>query len=281
MLQITELNKRFGDIRAVRDVSFHIGRGEFVGLLGPNGAGKTTAINMITGRFAPDSGSIVIDGGGDASSPDVRRKIGVASQELAFYPELSAETNLRFFGKLYGLSGRSLSDRVKTVLDEVGLWERRKGKSESFSGGMKRRLNLAIAMVHDPEILLLDEPTVGVDPQSRNAIFETIRRLHGEGRTILYTTHYMEEAQRLCDRVAIIDQGRFLTIDTVGNLLKKHATVSTVTVERKEATEEIETPDPRTILGEILADPTVESVRVERGNLESVFLSLTGRRLRD
>lgn len=146
---------------------------------------------------------------------------------------------------------------------------------------MKRRLNLAIAMVHDPEILLLDEPTVGVDPQSRNAIFETIRRLHGEGRTILYTTHYMEEAQRLCDRVAIIDHGRLLTIDTVDNLLKKHATVSTVTVERKEATEEIETPDARAVLGEILADPTVESVRVERGNLESVFLSLTGRRLRD
>ena len=236
---------------------------------------------MITGKFAPDSGSVVIDGYDDASRPGVRRKIGVASQELAFYPELSAETNLRFFGKLYGLSGRGLSDRVKTVLEEVGLWERRKGKSETFSGGMKRRLNLAIAMVHDPEILLLDEPTVGVDPQSRNAIFETIRRLHGEGRTILYTTHYMEEAQRLCDRVAIIDHGRLLTIDTVGNLLKKHATVSTVTVERKEATEEIETPDARTVLGEILADPTVESVRVERGNLESVFLSLTGRRLRD
>ena len=281
MLQITDLNKRFGDIHAVRDIAFEIGRGEFVGLLGPNGAGKTTTINMITGKFAPDSGSIVIDGRGDASSPDVRRKIGVASQELAFYPELSAETNLRFFGKLYGLSGRGLSGRVKTVLDEVGLWDRRKGEN-----GVLFRWHEAAA-----EPCYRHGPRPGHSPArrayrgGRSAIAQRDFRNHPpasrRGRTILYTTHYMEEAQRLCDRVAIIDHGRLLTIDTVDNLLKKHATVSTVTVERKEATQEIETPDPRAVLGDILADPTVESVRVERGNLESVFLSLTGRRLRD
>lgn len=280
MLKLEGLRKSFGTLIAVDGLSLEIRRGEVFGLLGPNGAGKTTTINLALGQLKPDAGSVMLDGGTPTVAA-VRRKIGVAPQALALYDELSAEENLRFFGKLYGLRGPELKRRVGAVLELVGLAERRRGRAGTFSGGMKRRLNLAIALVHEPTLLLLDEPTVGVDPQSRNAIFELVRRLHTDGCTIVYTTHYMEEAQRLCDRVGIIDHGRLLALDAVERLLAQHGGRSTVIAERVGAEERIETADVKAELLRVLADPTVMAVRTERANLETVFLSLTGRSLRD
>jgi ABC-2 type transport system ATP-binding protein len=281
MIRLNGVRKTFGSLVAVDGLSLDIRAGEIFGLLGPNGAGKTTTINMIIGQFLPDAGTVQIDGGGSPTESAVRRKIGVAPQALAVYEDLTAEQNVRFFGQLYGLRGRVLQERVAAVLDLVGLHERRRGRVRTFSGGMQRRLNLAIALVHDPRVLLLDEPTAGVDPHSRHAIFEFVERLNAEGRTVLYTTHYMEEAQRLCHRVAIMDNGRILALDTVDGLIAAHGRASTVIVERRTGEERIETADPKAELVRVLAQREVLGVRVERPSLESVFLSLTGRRLRD
>jgi ABC-2 type transport system ATP-binding protein len=250
-VRVDSLRKRFGSVTAVDGVSFEIAAGETFGLLGPNGAGKTTTIGMIVGALGPDEGRVSVDGEDDPTRPALRRRIGVAPQALALYQELTAEENLAFFGSLYGLAGSSLRDRVEWALDFAGLADRRRGRVKTFSGGMQRRLNLVCGLLHDPPVILLDEPTVGVDPQSRNAIFESIERLKREGRTILYTTHYMEEAERLCDRVAIMDQGRILALDTVEGLLRAHGA------------------------------PPREIVVIDRSNLEAVFLHLTGRSLRD
>src|SRR5712692_7911384 len=215
MLQATDLRKSFGATSAVAGVSLAVDPGEIVGLLGPNGAGKSTTISMICGLVKPDGGTVTIAGepvGEDAAA--VKRGIGLVPQEISLYEDLSALGNLELFGALYGLEGSVLAERIHAALELVGLADRAKAKPATFSGGMKRRLNIACALVHDPDVLLLDEPTVGVDPQSRNAIFANIEALRGRGKAIVYTTHYMEEAERLCDRIVIMDHGRVIASGT-------------------------------------------------------------------
>ncbi len=239
------LAKSFGDVLAVDDVSFEIIGQEIFGLLGPNGAGKTTTIRMLSTVLPPDAGDVAIGGHSVTREPDrVHRLIGVCPQELALYPELSANDNLVFFGRMAGLSGSDAKSVAAENLALVGLSDRAKDKVEKFSGGMKRRVNIAIALMARPKLLFLDEPTVGIDPQSRNHIFETVLRLRDEGMTVLYTTHYMEEADRLCDRIAVMDGGRLIAIDTPHNLKAS------------------------------IGDPAEVT-------LEEVFLKLTGRSLRD
>jgi ABC-2 type transport system ATP-binding protein len=281
MLTLKDVTKRYGATVAVDGLSLEIGRGEIFGLLGPNGAGKSTTVHLAVGLIAPDGGEVSMAGAGSPEQPAVRKKIGVATQALSLYELLSADENLQFFGRLYGLDGAKLRERVTWSLGFVGLLDRRGDRVRTYSGGMKRRLNLAAAVLHDPEMILLDEPTVGVDPQSRNLIFENIQALHAEGRTIVYTTHYMEEAARLCDRVAIIDQGKLLALDTVPKLIAAHGGASILIVETPEGERRIETHDPVAALNKAAAESTVTSFHVERATLEQVFLNLTGRKLRD
>jgi ABC-2 type transport system ATP-binding protein len=223
MLRVEQLCKHYGDRLALDAVSFAIASGETVGLLGPNGAGKTTAIALISGIARPDRGQVSLNGvrvTQDANA--LKRRVGLVPQDLALYEELSAWANLELFGGLYGLGTARLLERANDALALVGLSARRNDLVKTFSGGMKRRLNIAGALLHDPELILLDEPTVGVDPQSRNAIFENLEALKRRGKTLLYTTHYMEEAERLCDRVLILDHGRILADDSVANLLQQY-----------------------------------------------------------
>jgi ABC-2 type transport system ATP-binding protein len=231
MIQVTDLRKAYGSVVAVDGISFEVHRGETFGLLGPNGAGKTTTIHILAGALRPDAGVVVLSGEPDPTRPEVRRQLGFAPQALSLYPELTAQENLVFFGKLYGLHGAHLKERVDGALELAGLTDRRSDRVSGYSGGMKRRLNLACALVHDPAVVLLDEPTAGVDPQSRNHLFESVEALAREGRTILYTTHYMEEAERLCDRVAIMDRGKILALDTVDALLARHGGQAVVEAE--------------------------------------------------
>ncbi len=303
MIAVEGLCKRFGDIVAVDDVRFEVRRGETFGLLGPNGAGKTTTINILCGLLRPDGGTVSLNGKADPMRPDVRASLGVAPQSLALYEELTARGNLEFFGRINGLTGSRLREQVAACLDIAGLTERGKGKVATFSGGMKRRLNLVCALLHEPMILLLDEPTVGVDPQSRNLIFDTIERLKSEGRTIIYTTHYMEEAQRLCDRVAIIDHGKMLAMDTVASLITQHGGPSHIEAELERPADKPEemagrigvdslewhgdtvrfqTAEPMQSLAALnQCGVAFKTLKVETANLEDVFLNLTGRRLRD
>jgi len=281
MLQLTNVRKAFGAIVAVDGLSLSIQQGEVFGLLGPNGAGKTTTVNMAVGLLKPDQGAIELDGTGSPDQPNVRAKIGVATQALALYDDLTGEENLSFFGKLQGLSGRRLAERVGWALEFVTLSDRRRDRVKTYSGGMKRRLNLAVAVIHDPPLLLLDEPTVGVDPQSRNAIFENILALRAQGRTVVYTTHYMEEAQRLCDRVGIIDHGRLLALDTVDRLITAHGGRSILIAERGNGEIRVDTDDPLVELLRLQKEGPLQRFRVERPDLERVFLHLTGRELRD
>ncbi len=295
-IKISDLHKKFGDTTAVDGISFEILRGESFGLLGPNGAGKTTTLNMLSGLLEPDSGSVEIEGLAGAAPARLRREIGVAPQSLSLYEDMTAEENLSFFGRLYGLSGKRLKERVGWALAFALLEDRKAERVKVFSGGMQRRLNMACALVHDPPLLLLDEPTVGVDPQSRNHIFESIEALKREGRTIVYTTHYMEEAQRLCDRVAIIDQGKILALDTVDQLIASHGGASVVEATLAEPPADpaalpgkltgsllrVETNEPLQVVARI-ASGGVKFIKlmVDQADLESVFLNLTGRRLRD
>ncbi len=298
MLRLTNLRKTFhangATTVAIDGLSLEIRKGEVFGLLGPNGAGKSTTIGMATGLLAPDSGTVEVDGTGDGDKsgspidPAVRVRLGVAPQALALYDELTGEENLAFFGQLYGLDAARLRERVAKVLDEVGLAQRGRDRAGTYSGGMKRRLNLAAAMVHEPPLLLLDEPTAGVDPQSRNSIIEMVRALAAAGRTIIYTTHYMEEAAKICDRIGIVDHGKLLALGTVDELTSAHGGDSVVVVRRTSGEEErITTSDPVRELARAVtsAGPSggggVSEVRVERPDLESVFLKLTGRSLRD
>ena len=244
-LAATNLHKSFGGLTAVNGVSFGIGKQEIFGLLGPNGAGKTTTIRMLSTVLAPDEGDVVIGGHSVIRDSDaVRRLVGVCPQELALYPELSATDNLVFFGRMTGLSGREAKSAAAEHLESVGLTERARDKVDKFSGGMKRRVNLAVALMSRPQLLFLDEPTVGIDPQSRSHIFDTVESLRDEGMTVLYTTHYMEEADRLCNRLAIMDHGEIIRMGTPIEL-------------------KAEIGDPAEV------------------TLESVFLELTGRSLRD
>jgi ABC-2 type transport system ATP-binding protein len=307
MIQATELHKSFGQLHAVRGISLEIRSGETFGLLGANGAGKSTTINLLAGLMEPDSGQIVIDGSTDPTRREVRRQIGIAPQSLALYEDLTAEENIRFLGKLYGLAGNKLKERIEYSLTLSGLAERRKDLVTQFSGGMKRRLNLAAALVHEPKVLFLDEPTVGVDPQSRNRLFDNIRELASHGITILYTTHYMEEAERLCDRVAIMEQGQILALDRVDGLIDQYGGLAVVEAELKNG--HLDAAQQRSSLAaaigkndfqleanklrlhskEPLEDVArlaqagigLKTLRLERPDLETVFLNLTGRRLRD
>jgi ABC-2 type transport system ATP-binding protein len=280
MLRLDRLVKRFGQVTAVDGLTLEVRRGEVFGLLGPNGAGKSTTISMAMGLVAPDEGSVHFEGLGSPSSAEVRRHLGLAPQTIALYDNLTAEENLRFFAKLYRLD--RVSERVGETLDLVGLRPRGRDRVAGFSGGMQRRLNLAVALIHDPPLLLLDEPTAGVDPQSRNNILELVKSLASRGRTIVYTTHYMEEASRLCDRVGVIDHGRLLDVGTVGELVARHGGSASVVIERDDRPEErIATADPLRVISQSLSNGDVRGLRVERPDLEAVFLALTGRSLRD
>lgn len=296
MITATNLRKVYGEIIAVDDLSLSIADGEVFGLLGPNGAGKTTTINMLVGILTPDSGVVDIAGQGSPQRPEVRLRMGNAPQALALYDELTAEENLAFYGRMYGLSGAALAARLDWALAFAGLTERRSGRVGTFSGGMKRRLNMAAALVHDPPALLFDEPTVGVDPQSRNLIFDSIEQLKRDGRTIVYTTHYMEEAQRLCDRVAIVDHGRILAQGTVDDLTDQYGGNAIIKGVLAEAPADpanlpgtldgnlfrLETNRPMEDLARLSGSGVnFRQLRVDRPDLEKVFLSLTGRRLRD
>jgi ABC-2 type transport system ATP-binding protein len=296
MIHVQNLRKSYGTTVAVDGVSFEIAHGETFGLLGPNGAGKTTTINLMIGLLRPDAGSIVIDEANDPTRLDVRHKIGVAPQSLALYDLLTGEENLAFFGKLYGLGGAVLKERIAWCVNLAGLADRKADRVGAYSGGMKRRLNLACALVHDPSVLFLDEPTVGVDPQSRNHVFDSIEALARQGKTILYTTHYMEEAQRLCRRVAIMEKGRLLALDTVDGLIATHGGQQIVEAEL-EADPPTGVQLPGTLTGRLLRFSTAKPLdeanaltaaglrfatfRIDRPNLETVFLNLTGRELRD
>jgi len=221
ILEADNLVKTYGDVAAVAGVSFAVEEGEVFGLLGPNGAGKTTTISMLTGVLEPTSGTARIGGHDLLKEPlEVKRINGLVPQDLALYPTLSARTNLQFFGRIYGLRGKALRERVADVLEVVALTDRADEPIEKYSGGMKRRINIAAGLVHQPRLLFLDEPTVGVDPQSRNHIFESVMRLNRERQmSIIYTSHYMEEVELLCNRVAIVDQGRIIALDTIRNLV--------------------------------------------------------------
>jgi ABC-2 type transport system ATP-binding protein len=273
MLELKNLTKRYGERVAVDRLSLSVKRGERFGLLGPNGAGKTTTISMLVGALKPDSGEILFNGEPLSGECDpLKRKIGYVPQELALYEDLTAAENLRFFGAVYGLGGAKLTARVEYGLEVAGLTDRAKSRVRAYSGGMKRRLNLAAALLHEPELLVLDEPTVGVDPQSRNAIFEALEKLATEGITLLYTTHYMEEVERLCERIAIMDQGQIVAEGTQAELreLLPTAQKRAITLEADEA------------LLELLKSHGLSwQEATERGGLESVFLHLTGRSLRD
>jgi len=292
LIQVEALRKSFGSLAAVDGISFAIARNETFGLLGPNGAGKTTTLHLLAGLLKPDTGSIALSG----ARGDLRTSLGLAPQSLSLYPDLTGEENLSFFGRLYGLSGGRLKERVGAVLALAGLEERKADRVEIYSGGMQRRLNLACALVHDPPLLLLDEPTAGVDPQSRNHLFESLEALRQQGKTLVYTTHYMEEAQRLCDRVAIMDHGRILALDTVDRLIEKHGAGSAIEAELErppaagsefagvlEGTRwRLHTERPFEELALMTQRGALfRSVRVDRPDLESVFLGLTGRKLRD
>jgi ABC-2 type transport system ATP-binding protein len=290
VLALRDIRRRFGSTIAVDGLSLEVRTGEVFGLLGPNGAGKSTTIAIATGLLAPDAGSVDLLGLGSPSSPKVRMHLGLAPQEITLYAELTARENLRFFTDLYGVTNARV--RVDELLALVELDARANDRVATFSGGMKRRLNLAAALVHDPKLVLLDEPTAGVDPQSRNRILELVRRLAGEGKTVLYTTHYMEEAAKICDRVGIVDHGRMLDVGTVAELVARHGGQSAVTIERDGAEERILTADPVAEVarqfaransdrerGEVSREVT--GLRIERPDLETVFLSLTGRSLRE
>ena len=309
VLDVQGLRKRYGQLEAVRGVSFQIHEGETYGLLGPNGAGKTTTISMVCGLLSRDAGEVTVNGRPiDTGAVAAKAAIGVVPQDLAIYPDLSARENLDFFGRLYGLSGAKLRERSDACLELVGLADRAKERTDRFSGGMKRRLNIAIGLLHSPRLLLLDEPTVGVDPQSRNAILESVAALSREGMAVLYTTHYMEEAERLCDRVGIIDAGEIRAEGTRRELVELVGQQDQV---RLTATGDLEAAAAagRTVSGVsgaavvdgrvefVVADAgaalpsllakvasagvSVRSVELVEPDLEAVFLHLTGRALRD
>jgi ABC-2 type transport system ATP-binding protein len=303
------LHKHYGDIHAVDGISFEIQQGEIFGLLGPNGAGKTTTINVLCTYTEPTAGEIVVAGHSVTAEPEaVKRAIGVVPQDIALYPDLNALENLRFFGRMYDIPKARLEQRIADLLQLVGLTEHARRRVEHYSGGMKRRLNLAVGLLSEPRFLMLDEPTVGVDPQSRNAIFENIHALNQEGLTILYTTHYMEEAELLCHRVAIMDEGRIIALDTPQNLIntlgtglihigvkdelddemlaRLQALPQVKTVLHRDNTLAFETVDAQRALLEIIGlfnetDTVMTSLEILEPNLENVFIQLTGKQLRD
>ena len=309
VLEVHDLVRRYGDLTAVDGVSFHIAPGETYGLLGPNGAGKTTTISMVAGLLPADSGTVTV--AGEPMRPnavEVKRHIGLVPQDLAIYPELTARENLTFFGRLQGLRGTELATRTDEVLELIALSDRAADATKEYSGGMKRRLNIGIGLLHRPTLLILDEPTVGVDPQSRNAILESVEALSVEGMAVLYTTHYMEEAERLCDRIAIVDAGQIQGEGTRSELIRMIGGVDHIRLAGTGVTEQVaarlrELPaveqvhgdshslvltvhDAPTAVAAIVTTATaagleLSDVEISRPDLESVFLHLTGKALRD
>ncbi len=307
ILSLKNIKKNYGKIAALDSVSLNIEQGSFIGILGPNGAGKTTLMNIIIGLISPDEGEVLLDGESvDYNDKNIVKRFGYVPQEIALYEELSAEKNLQIFGGLFGLKGKELQSKIDELLEMVGLSERKKDAVKTFSGGMKRRFNIASSILHSPDIILCDEPTVGIDPQSRNAIFEMLQHLNGsEGKTILYTTHYMEEAERLCNRMAIIDYGKIIAegnLTELTDLLEKKQSIKILknqeTIELKGKLTELGTLNDMEFYFELIPEEkfnklhqlfpkleslgiTEENVEISRATLEDVFLSLTGRRLRD
>jgi ABC-2 type transport system ATP-binding protein len=309
VLEVEGLSKRFGDLTAVDGVSLHIDEGETYGLLGPNGAGKSTTISMIAGLLEPSGGTIRI--GGDVMttvSTRLRSRIGLVPQDLAIYPDLTGRENLRFFARLYGLDRADTTRRIDEVLEVIGLTDRADDRADEFSGGMKRRLNIGIGLLHRPALLILDEPTVGVDPQSRNAILDSVEHLATEGMAVVYTTHYMEEAERLCDRIGIIDHGTLMAEGTRRELVRSIGEQDRINIaatgpldraiaalDHLDGVSEASITDTGFTI--LTADATkviaiaieaadvhglhVSSVEITQPDLEAVFLHLTGRALRD
>lgn len=306
MLEIKNLTKKFGIITALNEISLSINRGEFFGLLGPNGAGKSTLMDLIIGYSFPDSGHIILE---DETilfnNIEIKKKIGYVPQEISLYKDFTAFQNLEIFGRFFGLKGNVLKSRINEVLELVQLETRAKSKVEEFSGGMKRRLNLAASILHNPGLILCDEPTVGVDPQSRNAIFEMLKKLNSEGKTVIYTTHYMEEAERLCSKMAIIDNGKIIAEGNLKDLINKAGNKEKEKIIKNQETEkfcnefkEMGIFSENEYYYEILPKKKYESLSVlfgrfenleikkgyiemQRPALEDVFLTLTGRSLRD
>ena len=302
-LRVEALVKRFGQVTGVNGITLELRSGECLGLLGPNGAGKSTLIRSIVGRVIPDSGAISVFGA-PATSPQARKSLGWIPQELALYPRLTCSENLRSFGRYHGLSGSALDQAVARCLGWATLSDRANELVKNLSGGMKRRLNMAAGLIHHPKLVLMDEPTVGVDPQSRNHIFEMIEKLHAEGMSLIYTTHYMEEAERLCDRIAIIDHGKIIALGTNAELVHDAFGSRSQVLARFAGAEErmaawvvqrgghavdgiaqftLEHPTEISALLEASGKAGLElvDVSIRKPNLESVFLHLTGRELRD
>lgn len=312
-LQASNLKKSYGEVLAVDDLSFHVQRGEILGLIGPNGAGKSTCMMMIIGLLRPDKGTILLDGQTyEPANPEMRSRLGIVPQELAIYPELTAAQNLRFFGGLYGLKGRRLEQRVQAVLDLTGLSPNADRTPSTYSGGMQRRLNFGIALLHEPQFVVLDEPTVGIDPQSRTNLLDCVRDLSNRGVGVLYASHYMEEIEAVCHRVAIIDRGRLLQQGTIDELLDRTQIAMCVKVASLPAEVTAKLHDLATIhtgsdgMTEILIQEDFESknqvrvgqlrvvldllessrvpllgIETRETSLETLFLQLTGRKLRD
>ena len=314
LLEVCNLRKTFGNLVAVEDVSFSVAAGEVFGLLGPNGAGKSTTMNMVVGLLAPDSGVIRLDGCELApNNRELRKNLGVVPQDLAIYPDLTARENLDFFGRLYGIKGRTLKERIDDALERTGLTARANDRAETFSGGMKRRLNFGVALLHRPRLMILDEPTVGVDPQSRAHLLDCVRALSAEGVAAVYASHYMEEVESLCKRVAIVDRGRVLACDHLQTLLGKlsadlclrvsrptnglaaklgpwgrlesgHNGSATIVIPREQVDEKKERLNETLFrILELLDQSHVDlrEVKTNDANLERLFLQMTGSRLRD
>ncbi len=307
MIHVQELTKTYDGYEALKGVSFSIKEGECYGLLGPNGAGKTTTISIMSSILKPDSGDVFINGRNIYTQAAASKKeIGVVPQEIALYNELSASDNLLFWGKMYGVPKKDLKVRMDELLNLLGLYERRNDKIGIYSGGMKRRINIAAALLHRPKVLFMDEPTVGIDPQSRNLIFEVVEKLHNQGITIVYTTHYMEEAERLCNRIGIIDNGKIIAEGTLDELKKNTNAKETIVVTFNNLDERnalkirsswsdsklfdnvvhFYTSDLKKGLPEIIArchetETDITNIEFLKVNLETVFLSLTGKQLRD
>lgn len=309
LLKVENLHKNFGNINAVDGISFEVRKGEVFGLLGPNGAGKSTTISMISTLLPPTNGNILFEGRNIFDEPKIiRKKLGVVPQDIALYPTLTGKENLAFWGNMYGLKGTDLKKRIHEVAEIVGLNDRIKDRVDKYSGGMKRRLNIGAALLHKPEILIMDEPTVGIDPQSRNHILDTVLELNKQGMTIIYTSHYMEEAEYLCSRICIMDQGKIIAAGTQEELVELIKGVTQISlkldkidqnilgalkeingvagVEMVEDMIAISGENVDNLLADIITKVTaggrnITSINVKKPNLETVFLHLTGKALRD